>query len=146
MVEIINGRKVELYNSIEDMPILRFQKYNKFIIVDSLVGSDLSDVASALSKAISFIDIEKLDEAKLQLQNIISCISLISQEMSPKYLAFAALVKSIDGLPNYDLSDAGLTNVLLKLNEKPKLKGLQNLTHKVVTSLLDKIKKKSILS
>lgn len=39
----IKGMNVELYDSIEDLPIMRFHKYNKMLLVDAGVGSDLSD-------------------------------------------------------------------------------------------------------
>lgn len=40
----IKGMNVELYDSIEDLPIMRFHKYNKMLLVDAGVGSDLSDL------------------------------------------------------------------------------------------------------
>lgn len=39
----IKGMNVELYDSIDDLPIMRFHKYNKMLLVDAGVGSDLSD-------------------------------------------------------------------------------------------------------
>ena len=35
----IKGMNVELYDSIEDLPIMRFHKYNKMLLVDAGVGS-----------------------------------------------------------------------------------------------------------
>ena len=39
----IKGMDVELYNSIEDLPIMRFHKYNKMLLIDAGIGSDLAD-------------------------------------------------------------------------------------------------------
>lgn len=40
---IINKHNVVLYDSIDELPMLRFHKYNKMLLVDAGVGSDLSD-------------------------------------------------------------------------------------------------------
>lgn len=140
IVTNLGGKKVEIYDSIETLPIINFQKYNKFILVDSLIGSDLADVTTAINRAIKYLGAERTDLAITQLQNVISCVSLISQEISPKYLAFAALVKSVNGKINNDLSDAGLHALMRSLTEvkTPKLK----LTHNMVVTLMEKVKKK----
>ena len=50
----IKGMSVEIYDSIEDLPILRFHKYNKMLLVDAGVGSDLADFDRHIEKAIRY--------------------------------------------------------------------------------------------
>ena len=50
----IKGMNVEIYDSIEDLPILRFHKYNKMLLVDAGVGSDLADFDRHIEKAIRY--------------------------------------------------------------------------------------------
>ena len=40
---VLAKHKVELYDSIDELPIVRFHKYNKMLLIDAGVGSDLSD-------------------------------------------------------------------------------------------------------
>lgn len=40
----INNHELKLYDNIDEMPIVNFQKYNKYIIVDSGLGSDIDSV------------------------------------------------------------------------------------------------------
>ena len=49
---LINNKKVELYDSIEDLPIIRFHKYNKMLLVDAGVGSDLADFDRHVEQAL----------------------------------------------------------------------------------------------
>ena len=137
IVQIINNKRVVLYDSIDNLPIINYQKFNKFILIDSLVGSDYLDVVSSITRAMQYINLDKSEMAITQLQNTISCISLITQEIGPKYLAFAALVKEINGVEVTDISDSGLTRVLEMLNKVQK---------SVLEKVLTKVKKKSNLS
>ena len=42
MVEVqLTHHKVELYNSIEELSIERFHKYNKMLLVDSGIGGSM---------------------------------------------------------------------------------------------------------
>jgi hypothetical protein len=37
------GHKVVLFDSIDELPIARFHKYNRYLLVDAGVGSEISD-------------------------------------------------------------------------------------------------------
>ena len=39
----IGGHEVELYDGIDTLPVLRFHAFNKMMLIDSGIGSDLSD-------------------------------------------------------------------------------------------------------
>ena len=114
----INKHTINIYDSIEDLSIVRFHKYNKFLLIDSGVGSDLQDATNHINRAIKYIDTDsKL--AKIELSNLLQNIHLINEELSPKYLAYSALVYEIDGKIVTDLSDDGLKQVHDKLNDVP---------------------------
>ena len=57
----------------------------------------------------------------------------VQSEVSPRYLAFAVLVKSIDGTPCDDLSDDGLQKIISLFSNVP---------HSEITSQLETVKKK----
>ena len=55
----INNHELKLYDSIDEMPIVNFQKYNKYIIVDSGLGSDIDSVDEHLVNLAKLIKSDK---------------------------------------------------------------------------------------
>lgn len=108
----IKGMNVELYDSIEDLPIMRFHKYNKMLLVDAGIGSDLSDFDRHVEKAIRYAHSKTPQLAAVELENLRQNVYFIQSGISPRHLAFAVLVKSIDGNPCNDLSDDGLQKIV----------------------------------
>lgn len=39
----LDNLNIELYENIEDLPIGRFHKFNKMLLIDAGVGSDIHD-------------------------------------------------------------------------------------------------------
>ena len=108
----IGERAVVLYDSIDELPILRFHAYNKMLLIDAGVGSDLNDWDAHIEKAIRFIRKEKPDLAEKELDNLRQNVYFVQSAISPKYLAFACLVKSVDGTEYNDMTADGLQKVL----------------------------------
>ena len=115
----LNGHKVELFNSIEELPITRFHKYNKCLLVDAGIGSDLTAFDAHIERAVRFIRADKREEAAKELDNMRQNVYVIIQGMSPQHMAFACLVARIDGKLYSDLSDEGLQKVLEILGGTP---------------------------
>lgn len=114
---IVNKKTVRVYDSIDEMPIINFQKYNKYLLIDSGIGSDVDDIDAHIARIAKFIKSNNAKKALQELQNMRQSMYMVNSEISPKYLAFAALIHSIDGEEVNDLSDDGLKNVLAKLKE-----------------------------
>ena len=129
----INNHELKLYDSIDEMPIVNFQKYNKYIIVDSGLGSDIDSVDEHLVNLAKLIKSDK-DKAQQELQNLRQTMHLIVSGISPNYLAFAALIHSIDGKVVEDLSDENLKSIIEKL---------QKAKHSMIVSILLWVKKKT---
>lgn len=113
----VNKKTVSVYDSIDEMPIINFQKYNKYLLIDSGIGSDVDDIDAHIARIAKFIKSNNAKKALQELQNMRQSMYMVNSEISPKYLAFAALIHSIDGEEVNDLSDDGLKNVLAKLKE-----------------------------
>ena len=106
---------VEIYDAIDELPMLRFHKYNKMLLVDAGIGSDLQDFDTHIEKAMRYA------RSKTPELAAIEC------------LAFAVLVKSIDGTPYNDLSDDGLQKVVDMFGDVP---------IKELTAQMEAVKKK----
>lgn len=128
----IGNKEIKLYDSIDEMPICNFQKYNKYILLDSGLGSDIDDIDSHLIRLSKLV---KTDSAKAlqELQNMRQNMHMVVSNISPKYLAFAALIHSIDGKRIEDLSDDTLKRVLDEIKD---------VKHGTLVDILEWLKKK----
>lgn len=119
MVEVIlDKHKVVLFNSIEELSIERYHKFNKMLLVDAGIGSTIADFDRHLVKIVSLARENKLEEMGREVENMRQGVFLTQQELSPKLLSFAALTKSIDGEDVTDISDAGLKAVVERLKDE----------------------------
>ena len=134
---LINKKVIRVYDSIDEMPIVNFQKYNKYLLIDSGIGSDADDIDAHIVKIAKYIKSSNNKKALQELQNMRQNIYMVNSEISPKYLAFAALIYSIDGKKVDDLSDDGLKKLLSSIKE---------VKHSVVIDFLLWLKKKSHLN
>lgn len=114
---LINKKIVRVYDSIDEMPIVNFQKYNKYLLIDSGIGSDADDIDAHIVKIAKLIKANNNKKALQELQNMRQNMYMVNNEISPKYLAFAALIHSIDGKEVNDLSDDGLKKLLQDLKD-----------------------------
>ena len=129
----IGTHTVEYYDTIDELPMVRFHKYQKYLLVDAGVGADIASFDRRIEKARRFIMASKGDKAQQELENLRQCVFLLQNELTPKHLAFAVLVTRIDGQECNDLSDEALRGVLDKLAETPYSK---------LTAHLEAVKKK----
>lgn len=112
----VNKLKIKLYSSIDELPIVNFQKYNKFLLIDSGIGSDADDIDTHIVRIARIINSKDTEKAMQELQNLRQNLFMINSSISPKYLAFTALIHSIDDKELTDLSDDNLKEVLKKIN------------------------------
>lgn len=115
----IKDKKIKLYDSIDEMPIVNFQKYNKCILIDSGLGSDVDSIDSHIVNIAKYINKGDKKNAMQELQNMRQNMHMIVSNVSPKNLAFAALIHSIDDKEQKDLSDAHLQEIIDDLGEVP---------------------------
>ena len=133
MVKVKIGKhEVEMYDAIDELPIVRFHKYQKLLLVDAGVGSDIAGFDQKLEKAKRFIASEKPEQAMQELENLRQGVFMIQNETSPKHKSFAALVTKVDG-KEFGITDAELDEITAILNDVPVGE---------LTDQLDSVKKK----
>lgn len=129
---IVNRKIIEVYDSIDEMPIVNFQKYNKYLLIDSGIGSDADDIDSHIVRIAKYIKTDS-KKALQELQNLRQNMHMINSEISPKYMAFAALIYSVDGEKISNLSDDALRQLLQSIKE---------IKHSTIIEFLVRLKKK----
>jgi len=108
----LNGHKVRIYDSIDTLPITRFHSYNRMLLVDAGVGSDISDFDNHIERMVRYIRKGDNDSAAKELDNLRQNVYMIMSGQSVRDMSFACLVSSIDDKPCDDLSPEGLQKVL----------------------------------
>lgn len=116
----LNGHKARIYDSIDELPIVRFHKYNRMLLVDAGIGSDISDFDNHIERVVRYIRNKDNENAAKELENMRQNVYLILSGQSVRDMSFACLVESIDGEPCEDLSSDGLTKVLERLGGVPR--------------------------
>jgi hypothetical protein len=129
----IGKHTVEMYDAIDELPIVRFHKYQKLLLIDAGVGADIAAFDQRIEKTRRFLMDGKPEKAQQELENLRQAVYLIQSEISPKHRAFAALVTKIDGRDCNDLSDDALTGIVDTLNDAPENE---------LTAQLEAVKKK----
>lgn len=129
---VINNKRLLVYDSIDELPIANFQKYNKYLLLDAGIGSDVNDIDAHITKIARYIKSDP-KQAMQELQNMRQNLFMISSSISPKYLAFAALIHSVNDNKVTDLSDDNLKTIL---------DSLKTVKHSWLTNFVAKIKKK----
>lgn len=129
----IGTHTVEIYDAIDELPISRFHKYQKYLLVDSGIGSTIQDFDKRIEKMRRYCMLKDSDNTQKELENLRQCVYMIQNGLSPKHLAFACLVFAIDGEKCVDISDDALTKIVEIFADAP----VQDLTDQ-----LDSVKKK----
>ena len=129
----IGKHTVEYYDTIEELPIVRFHKYQKLLLVDAGIGSDIYAFDQRLEKTRRFLLANKPEQAQQELENLRHCVFLIQTGLTPKHRAFAALVTKLDGEDCTDVGDDALAAITAKLNDVPEQE---------LTAQLEAVKKK----
>ena len=134
MVKIKIGKHtVEIYDAIDELPIVRFHKYQKLLLIDAGVGSDIVAFDQRTEKMRRYIMDGKTELAQKELENLRQAVFMIQNEISPKHRAFAVLVAKMDGRECSDLNDDALLRLTNELNDVPE---------KELTAQLEAVKKK----
>lgn len=115
----IGGHKVRMYDAIDELPIARFHRYQRSLLVDAGVGSDISAFDQRIERARRFLMAGDNEKASRELDNLRQSVFLIQNEVDTKLLSFAALVAEIDGVACEDLSDEGLAKIRGMLEDAP---------------------------
>lgn len=136
MVIEFDGHKIELYDNTQNLPVLRFQKFNKYIMLANEVGNTFADYDARTAQALRFLQKDMVAEAIGELNNRRQAVFNAFNEYSPQGRAFAILVKAIDGKKYTGISPDELDEVIRHLEKI-------GVPHGMTLDKLAEIKKKS---
>ena len=131
-----NGHTLEMYDSIQELPINRFQTYDLNLLIDAEIGSDISAIDRRCDN-VRRLMISNIEKAGQELANMQQALRFVISNTSPKMNSFVVMIYKINGnvIDDKDLTDEGIKNIINDLGNK-------RLTMKIITDFLLSAKKK----
>ena len=108
---------VIFYDSATVLPYRRYHKFNKHMMIDMEVGNSIGDYDKRQARAIQYLNADDSKSAGIELTNQRQCLHNVLEEYSPKGMALAVMVYSIDGVVYDDFQEPTLNEILDKLEE-----------------------------
>lgn len=128
----INGHNVEIFDNIDELPIIRFQKFNKLLLIESGIGGDLADYVRHLERLKLYAEKRDFNKLSIEFQNMQQNINFLIEGVNPRLMAFGCLVASIDGEPQ-KIDDDSLKGLIEKIS---------GASYREVSDILSETKKK----
>ena len=110
-------KKIEFFDSIEELPYKNYMKFNKEMMRQNEVGHNFVDVKKRIERSMNFIVSGFPEKAMKELNNSMMTFAYIENEINASGLAMATIVKSIDGQECNDLTSSGLQETLNILSD-----------------------------
>lgn len=113
----VGNHTVTVYEGIDEMPIVRYQKFNRLMLIESGVGSTIEELDTHLQRAIVYC-MTQPEHTYNELMNLRQCFNMASNGVHPGMMAFAAFVKSVDGVEYpVNASDSDLKAIFDSLSD-----------------------------
>lgn len=97
---------MELYKDINTMPITVFMRFQKYVMIEQGLGSNVQDFSTRLSKLNEYIINNRKDNAVEELKNVFSLFyNIVEKEQDVKLYAIACLVKGNEKLSDDEIKE-----------------------------------------
>lgn len=117
MVYKFKNHEIEVFDNIQELPMMTFQKFNKYQMMASEVGNDFEDYDRRTLKTISFLKKKMYEQAIQELENRRLTVFNAYSEFSPTLHSFAVLVKRIDKKEYSKKTSENIEEIVKDLND-----------------------------
>lgn len=114
----LNGHYLEMYDSIDELPFWRFQEYNRAVMIDSGLGSDIAAIDRHINMARRYNAAGEKEHAEQALLNLRQAIAFVLDRESPEARAFVVLIHRMDGNEVTDLSEGNVKRIIIELSRR----------------------------
>jgi hypothetical protein len=116
ITERLGRHTVKLWETIDELPIDRFTAWNKYMMIDSSIGSTFEEIETKhLNQLVSIIDDKS--KALQQIANLRELVFSVLNKVNYQHHAYCCMVHSIDGEEMTDYSDTGIKEMLKRLDK-----------------------------
>ena len=116
-VKINRRLNLVLYDGINEMPMGNFREFNRFVMLDAGLGSDIQDIDNKFAAVIKFIMQGKKEEGAKELINTRQAIALVLNGTNLKQMSFVPFIHTLNGERVTDLSEEGAREVLRRMEQ-----------------------------
>jgi len=113
-----NTHEITLYDSIEEMPITVFHRFNLYAAIDSGIGGTIEDVDRRLYRATEYLRHKQYENAGKEMDNLRQALAFVIENSNPEFLSFASLIQYVDGKPTQVTSPEDARALLNSINIK----------------------------
>lgn len=132
------GGVFTLMTNPRHLPETRRIEFECYRIIESGIGAGMADVDRHFDTFIALLNGKKYDDLLPAINNLrFLFFGMLNKQITPRSLALACLVDSVDGEPVNDLSEKGLESVVNRLSA-------MGINDEIIADLFDDSKKKSI--
>lgn len=135
IIQTETGLNIRFYADAKEGSMKRYNEFNKYLLLDAGVGCTMEDIAGHFSKLFGFLSASKIEDARLEAENLYFNNYAVLEKINFKSYAFACLVESINGVQYDDFSEDGLKLVLSMLESS-------GITQQTIEQAVDDVKKK----
>lgn len=101
----INDKQVTFYDTIDELPIKRYNLLNKYSLIDLGIGSDVSDIVRHHSRFNQFLELKDYESLYVENENLMINYNFILSSKNIKGYVLASLIKDIDS-DKVDVTDS----------------------------------------
>lgn len=102
---------IEIYDGVDEMLETRYHRFNQMMVLSAGVGNTIEAVVGKLGQIRQLIEDGRPMDARVEVINLYQTFYFIEGSIDPRSIAFASLVKSIDGVEYDDMTESGLERV-----------------------------------
>lgn len=131
----VKGVEIKMYVDIRELPMRRYIEFQKNLLIDSGIGSNIEDVGKHFNALFQYLNHEKTADAIRESQNLYRNIFAILNGHNTKVTTLCCLIHSIGKEITNDITDDGLeatSKILIK----------SNITWGEIDTQLEEVKKK----
>lgn len=140
----IGRLRLELYSSVDELPIERFGKFNIYCLLAAGIGNDVESVNKHLEELYKSAYAKDFEKLKTQLYNYHHSLNAILNGERLETSAFACLVHSINGKEVNDLSEEGIKWITTRILRAEKTQMAFNLFAELKKKLRTNLKRTSL--
>ncbi len=110
------SHSVILYDDPECLPADNYYRFNKYLLLESSLGSSVEDFSiKHINIIYTLINADKKQEAITEINNLRQLFFQTLNEVNMAQMAFACLIHSIDGMRCEDYSESGLRGIIERI-------------------------------
>lgn len=102
---------IQFYDSVETLPIKRYQLLQKYSLIDGGIGSSLEDVLRHFQKFDNFIEVKDMESLVIERENLMMNFSFMLEQKSTATYMLASMVKSVGGQAT-DVNDENIDELV----------------------------------